>query len=139
MPVIGQLKRLQTSTTRCQKQTCHGHIRHRVRESKDQLPEKKSIFRQSAKFPASICPRGGLRQDTRIEILGKAPARPRIPEEKKKNISTIQMRMKAEKTCKDIFNILLDSENNVPKRVLGQVLSKVAKLQILLHCKYYPQ
>lgn len=52
-------------------------------------------------------------------------------EETKESNNTFQMKTKAEKAYQEILSILSDPENSVPKRVLGQITSRVMKLQIL--------
>lgn len=52
--------------------------------------------------------------------------------ELKEILSSLKMRTSAEKAYKEILNILSDPENSIPKRVMGQITSKVTKIHTLL-------
>lgn len=54
-----------------------------------------------------------------------------LQKESKEN-TTLQIRTKTEKAYQEIFNIFFDFENSIPKRILEQITSRVAKFQILL-------
>lgn len=53
-----------------------------------------------------------------------------LQKESKEN-TTLQIRTKTEKAYQEIFNIFFDFENSIPKRILEQITSRVAKFQIL--------
>lgn len=54
----------------------------------------------------------------------------KLQKESKEN-TTLQIRTKTEKAYQEIFNIFFDFENSIPKRILEQITSRVAKFQIL--------